>query len=221
MIEEYIETLRPEVLKLFKDESSGHDITHLERTKNLALMLQKAEGGDEVVIGIAAFLHDVHRIMQNETGQFVSPKESLNIVSKILEVVDITKEQEEQILYSIEYHEVYNWNNPDNKENDINTLILQDADNLDAIGTIGIARSIAYCSAHGVPMYNSNVPLENDEDYAEENGDDASMIHHVYHKLVRLCENMNTNTAKELAKERTKVMMDFAEEFLLEWNGEK
>ena len=74
-VEDYINKLRPEVLKLFKNDSSGHDITHLERTMNIALLLQKYEGGDEIVVGISAFLHDVHRIMQNETGKFVSPKD--------------------------------------------------------------------------------------------------------------------------------------------------
>lgn len=63
MLEDYINKLRPEVLKLFKNDSSGHDITHLERTMNIALLLQKYEGGDEIVVGISAFLHDVRRIM--------------------------------------------------------------------------------------------------------------------------------------------------------------
>lgn len=65
MLEKYIEDLRPLVFELFKKDSSGHDISHLERTMNTALYLQSKEGGDRIVIGIAAFLHDVHRIMQN------------------------------------------------------------------------------------------------------------------------------------------------------------
>lgn len=71
MLEEYIEKLRPIVLELFSKESSGHDIGHLERTMNLALYLQEKEGGDRVIIGISAFLHDVHRIMQKKRGVFV------------------------------------------------------------------------------------------------------------------------------------------------------
>ena len=93
MLEDYINKLKPEVLKLFKNDSSGHDITHLERTMNLALYLQKFEGGDKIVIGISAFLHDVHRILQNETGKFVSPKDSLWKVKEILSVVDLSNEQ--------------------------------------------------------------------------------------------------------------------------------
>lgn len=221
MIEEYIEKLKPEVLKLFSRDSSGHDITHLERTMNLALLLQKCECGDKIVVGISAFLHDVHRIMQNETGKFVAPRDSLEKIKEILSAINLTDEQVGKILHCIEYHEVYNWNNPNNKQSDVNTLILQDADNLDAIGAIGIGRTFLYSGAHGVPMYDNTVSLEMPKDYAEENGDDESTIHHFYHKLFRLEENMNTNKAKELAKSRTQFMKDFVEEFLLEWNGEK
>lgn len=220
-VEDYINKLRPEVLKLFKNDSSGHDITHLERTMNIALLLQKYEGGDEIVVGISAFLHDVHRIMQNETGKFVSPKDSLDKVKEILSVLDLNESRLQKILHAIEYHEIYNWNNLQNKENDINTLILQDADNLDAIGAIGIGRTFTYGGAHNVPMYDNTVSLEMKSDYAEENGDDASTIHHFYHKLFRLSDNMNTQKAKELANSRTEFMKRFVDEFLKEWNGEK
>ncbi len=221
MLEDYINKLRPEVLKLFKNDSSGHDITHLERTMNIALLLQKYEGGDEIVVGISAFLHDVHRIMQNETGKFVSPKDSLDKVKEILSVLDLNESRLQKILHAIEYHEIYNWNNLQNKENDINTLILQDADNLDAIGAISIGRTFSYGGAHNVPMYDNTVSLEMKSDYAEENGDDASTIHHFYHKLFRLSDNMNTQKAKELANSRTEFMKRFVDEFLKEWNGEK
>lgn len=221
MLEEYISKLKPEVLKLFKEDSSGHDITHLERTMNLALFLQKYEGGDEIVIGIAAFLHDVHRILQNQAGKFVSPKDSLWKVKEILNVINLSEEQLNKILHAIEYHEEYNWNNPNNKENDINTLILQDADNLDAIGAIGIGRTFQYGGAHNVPMYDNTKPLNMENDYSEEKGDDESTIHHFYHKLFKLGENMNTNKAKEIAENRTKYMKEFVQEFLAEWKGEK
>lgn len=221
LVEEYIEILKPEVVEMFKEDSSGHDISHLERTMNLALHIQEHEGGDRVVIGISAFLHDIHRLMQNQLGHFVSPKESLGKVKEILDKVELTDEQVYKILHAIEYHEVYNWNNPNNKEEDINTLILQDADNLDAIGAIGVGRTFSYGGSHKVLMYNSSVPLEQDENYAEEKGDDPSTIHHFYHKLFKLADNMNTNRAKELAKERTEFMKIFVDEFLKEWKGEK
>lgn len=217
MLDEYIKKLKPYVLDLFKNDSSGHDISHLIRTMNTALYLQEKEGGDRLIIGIAAFLHDVHRIMQNEKGVFVSPKDSLSEIKRILSHVDLTKEQIEKICYSIEYHEEYNWNGKN--VDDINTLILQDADNLDAIGAIGIGRTFSYGGAHNMMMYDPQTPLNERSDYTESNGDDESTIHHFYHKLFKLGDNMNTKTAKELSKQRTDFMKNFVKQFLDEWNA--
>ena len=170
MLENYIEKLKPYVIDLFKRDSSGHDISHLIRTMNTALYLQEKEGGDRIIIGIAAFLHDVHRIMQNESGKFVSPKDSLEKVKEILSHIDLTDEQVNKICYAIEQHEEYNWNGKN--VDDINTLILQDADNLDAIGAIGIGRTFSYGGSHNVIMYDDKVPLNQNDDYSESNGDD-------------------------------------------------
>lgn len=217
MLENYIEKLKPYVIDLFKRDSSGHDISHLIRTMNTALYLQEKEGGDRIIIGIAAFLHDVHRIMQNESGKFVSPKDSLEKVKEILSHIDLTDEQVNKICYAIEYHEEYNWNSKN--VDDINTLILQDADNLDAIGAIGIGRTFSYGGSHNVIMYDDKVPLNQNDDYSELNGDDESTIHHFYHKLFKLGDNMNTTTAKNLANRRIEFMKTFVKEFLDEWNA--
>lgn len=217
MLENYIEKLKPYVIDLFKRDSSGHDISHLIITMNTALYLQEKEGGDRIIIGIAAFLHDVHRIMQNESGKFVSPKDSLEKVKEILSHIDLTDEQVNKICYAIEQHEEYNWNGKN--VDDINTLILQDADNLDAIGAIGIGRTFSYGGSHNVIMYDDKVPLNQNDDYSESNGDDESTIHHFYHKLFKLGDNMNTTTAKNLANRRIEFMKTFVKEFLDEWNA--
>ena len=217
MLESYIEQLRPYVIELFKKDSSGHDISHLERTMNTALYMQEQEGGDRIIIGIASFLHDVHRIMQNESGHFVSPKDSLEVIKKILSNIDLSQEEIEKICYCIEYHEEYNWNG--NNVNDINTLILQDADNLDAIGAIGIARCFCYGGAHNIAMYEDKTPLNEKNDYQEAKGDDETSIQHFHHKLLKLGDNMNTNTAKKIAKQRTEYMREFVKQFLNEWNA--
>ena len=217
MLENYIEKLEPYVIDLFKRDSSGHDISHLIRTMNTALYLQEKEGGDRIIIGIAAFLHDIHRIMQNESGKFVSPKDSLEKVKEILSHIDLTDEQVNKICYAIEQHEEYNWNGKN--VDDINTLILQDADNMDAIGAIGIGRTFSYGGSHNVIMYDDKVPLNQNDDYSESNGDDESTIHHFYHKLFKLGDNMNTTTAKNLANRRIEFMKTFVKEFLDEWNA--
>lgn len=216
MLGDYINDLKPYVIELFKKDSSGHDISHLERTMKTALYLQQKEGGDRIIIGIAAFLHDVHRIMQNESGKFVSPEKSIVKVKEILSHIDLTEEQINKICYCIEYHEQYNWNG--SNVEDINTLILQDADNLDAIGAIGIGRTFSFGGSHNMPMYDDTVPLNQNSDYSEESID-PSTIHHFYHKLFKLGDHMNTKTARELAERRTNFMKSFVKEFLDEWNA--
>lgn len=219
MLEDYIEIIKPYIIDLFKNDSSGHDISHLTRTMNIAVNLCEKESGDKLIVGIAAFMHDIHRIMQNESGKFVSPKDSIPKVMEILNHTDLSDEVKEKICFAIEHHEEYNWNG--NNVDDINTLILQDADNLDAIGAIGIGRTFSYGGAHNVVMYDEESPLEMDEAYAEHKGDDPSTIHHFYHKLFKLADNMNTITAREKAIARTEVMKEFVKEFLDEWNGIK
>jgi len=219
MLEKYIKIIKPYIIELFKNDSSGHDISHLIRTMNIAINICDKENGDKLIVGIAAFMHDIHRIMQNETGKFVSPKDSLSKVKEILSNTDLSEEIINKICYCIEYHEEYNWNGKN--VNDLNTLILQDADNLDAIGAIGIGRTFSYGGAHNVLMYDESVPLNSDEDYSEFKGDDPSTIHHFYHKLFKLADNMNTKTAKEQAIMRTEYMKYFVKEFLDEWEGIK
>lgn len=219
MLKKYIDIIKPHIIELFKDDSSGHDISHLERTMNIALNICEKENGDKLIVGISAFMHDIHRIMQNTIGKFVSPKDSLVKVREILNYTDLSQDIIDKICFCIEHHEEYNWNGKN--VDDLNTLILQDADNLDAIGAIGIGRTFLYGGAHNVKMYDENIPLNINEDYSESNGDDPSTIHHFYHKLFKLKDNMNTPTAKEQAKKRTEYMEDFVKEFLDEWNGLK
>jgi len=217
MLEDYIAKLKPVVTEYFKDDFTGHDIGHLERTLNNALCICKKEGGDKVIVGIAAFLHDIHRIMQNKEGRFVSPKDSLSTVREILSNIDLTEEQVEKICYCIEFHEEYNWNG--NNVSDKNTLILQDADNLDAIGAIGIARTFSFGGANKIKMYDAKEALNENNNYVESMGTNESTIHHFYHKLFKLGDNMNTRTAKHLAVKRIKFMKKFVQTFLNEWNG--
>lgn len=219
MLEKYIEKIKPYMIELFKNDSSGHDISHLIRTMNIAVNICDKEKGDKLIVGLSAFLHDIHRIMQNETGKFVSPKDSLPKVKDILSHTDLSEDIINKICYCIEHHENYNWNG--NNVKDINTLILQDADNLDAIGAIGIGRTFSYGGAHKMLMYKEEIPLNTNDDYVEEIGNDPSTIHHFYHKLFKLADNMNTKTAKEQAVKRTEFMEKFVNEFLDEWNGIK
>jgi uncharacterized protein len=218
-MQETIQQIENEIEELFKDEFSGHDIFHLKRTYNIALTLQEKEGGDRLVVAVSALLHDLHRIIQKEKGKYCTPKESLPKIREILNKTNLTIEQKEKVLHCIEFHEEYGFTNEGKTVNDIETLILQDADNLDAMGAIGIGRTFSFGGAHNISMW---IPKESSriEKYNESNND-VSTIHHFYSKLLKLKENMNTNTAKKMAHERHKFMELFLNEFFEEWKGRK
>lgn len=219
MLEECIDKLRPIVKELCKKyKTGGHDIDHFNRTMKIALYLQSKEGGDVLIIGISSFLHDIHRLMQTEQSKYITPKDSLDEVIKIIEKskIELTSDQINKILFCIEHHEDYNWNgfNVD----DINTLILQDADNLDAIGAIGIGRSFGYAALNNQVFYDDKIPLEKFDGY-EEKIKDVSNIHFLNNKLVKLGDNMNTKTAKLIAKDRVEFIKKFIDEYIKEWNA--
>lgn len=212
-----INKLRDKVKNYFDKDASGHNIDHLERTLNYALYLQSKEGGDIVVVAVSAFIHDIHRILESEQKRFVSPKESLPVVESFLDDLNITREQKQHILFAIEHHEEYSFGRDGVNVTDIESKILQDADNLDAIGAIGIVRTFKYGIAHNVIDYDPNVPLYQSE--YDESVEDASTLHHINNKLLRLGEHMNTNSAKKLASKKTELMKQFMEMYIEEVTG--
>lgn len=209
--------LEAELERLFRYEGSGHDIHHLERVRNTADTLQQAEGGDRVVIETAAYLHDVHRLIQHETGRYCSPHDSLPMVEQLLEKTSLADSAKRHVLHCVEHHEEYGFTAQGKRVSDIETLIVQDADNLDAIGALGIARTFAYGGAHKIPLWMPEVPLE--QGTYDDSTLEASSIHHFYTKLLRLKEDMNTATARRMAASRHAFMEQFLDEFFGEWQG--
>lgn len=218
-MEEYRHKLEQTLKVMFSDERSGHDIHHLQRVSNLALHIQEREGGDRQVIGAAALLHDVHRLMQNETRVFVHPRDSLSEVRKLLQQAGFPEGKVENVLHSVEFHEEYGFSEKGRTADDIETLILQDADNLDAMGAIGVGRAFAYAGAHGITAWIPELALDSVGAY-DESMKDPSVIHHFHHKLLRLGSSMNTRTGREIAEARHEYMKGFIERFFREWNGE-
>lgn len=203
---------------IFSSESSGHDIMHLIRTYKIAKHLQKIEGGNKKVILLSALLHDVHRLIQNKTKKFCHPRDSLETVKKILKATKIDNKTVQQVLHCIEFHEEYKFSKKGKTVDNIETLILQDADNLDAIGAIGIARAFTFGGANNIPIWLPEIPLGK-KNY-DESETDPSEIHHFYSKLLKLKENMNTKTAIKMAEKRSKFIEIFLKEFFKEWDGE-
>ncbi len=218
-VEDYIDLLKPKVEALFKDDATGHDTTHLERTMKLALHISSKEGGDRVLVGISAYLHDVHRIMQSNLGRFVEPAESIPTIRELISDLDLSDDDKDEICNVIKNHENYNWNKG-NEENSINCHIVQDADNLDALGAIGIIRTFVYGASVGRPMYDETKELEPKGDYVEGDKTDPSAVHHFYSKIFKLADHMNTATASKMAKEKVEFTKEFIKKFIAEWSGE-
>lgn len=218
MIENVLLNLEEKIKDLFVNENSGHDITHLKRVANMALKIQRTEGGNREVIGIAAFVHDLHRVIAIEKGKrYCSPKESLDYIEKLLSDSNIGNLTIKKVLHCVRYHEETNFMGKQRIANDLETLILQDADNLDAMGAIGIARSFTYGGAHKIKIWDGK-PLGKIEDFRDISIDSPTTIEHFYDYLLKLKNTMNTDTAKVLAEQKHKFMEEYLQAFLGEWN---
>ena len=210
-----------EIVKTFlEQDSSGHDYSHVERVFNSAMHIQKSEGGDPEVIGVAALMHDLCRPWEKKTGNPHFGEEALKIIAEQLERVDLNQGSLIQILDIISKHDIYDWTEKD-EDKSIELQIVQDADNLDAIGAVGVGRAFMFGGAHGRPMYISGENLDFSEDYVDDINNLTSTIAHFYEKLLKLGKNMNTVTGRKLAQDRHDFMEQFVEKFLAEWNGSK
>jgi len=123
----------------------------------------------------------------------------------------------DEILDVIAKHDIYDWSEKDSSKS-IELRIVQDADNLDAIGAIGVGRTFKFGGAHNNPMYIPDENLNFEEDFVED-GTTTSTIAHFHEKLLKLKDNMNTPTGINLAEGRHQFMLDFVDQFLNEWKG--
>lgn len=196
---------------ILEADASGHDWYHIERVYKLAQTIAKEEGGDCFIIEMAALLHDVADEKLNE-----SEEAGLKRVEDYLAGLRVSPEEQMHIL-----HIIMNMSYKGGHGGKVETLegkIVQDADRLDALGAIGIARTFAYGGAKGRLMYDPKVPPREamtKEEYRKSN--DPS-LNHFYEKLLKLKDLMNTEYAKRLAEERHLYMEQFIEQFMKEWN---
>ncbi|MFS0863288.1 HD domain-containing protein [Fredinandcohnia sp. 179-A 10B2 NHS] len=200
------------VKDILKDDSSGHDWWHIERVRKLALYIGTNESANIFVIEMAALLHDIADEKLNN-----SEKEGLAKVEQWLSSLQINETDQEHILEIISTMSFKGGNRPPVRT--IEGQVVQDADRLDAIGAIGIARTFAYAGAHGDLMYDPDLPYRESMTKEEYRNGKSTAINHFYEKLLKLSTTLNTDTAKRIAEERHKFMLDFLEQFYKEWNG--
>ena len=198
---------------MLEKDASGHDWYHIERVHKLAISLVKQEGGDRFVVEMAALLHDVADEKLNE-----SEEAGMKKVSDWLEGLNIAEEERKHIL-----HIIANMSYKGGHGGKIETLegkLVQDADRLDALGAIGIARTFAYGGAKGRLMYDPNVPPREAMTKEEYRKNNDPSLNHFYEKLLKLKDLMNTAAAKREAEVRHRYMEEFIEQFMKEWNAQ-
>lgn len=190
----------------FADDASGHDLDHAWRVFTLGVRIAEAEGADVEVVGAAALVHDLHRTMC-EPGEYVHPEETLDEVREILERAGFPESKVEAVCHCVAVHDEYDFRGDPDRTETLEARVLRDADNLDAMGAVGIARNFAFTGLAGNPLWD---PTE--EDY--------SGVGHFYDKLLKLDAEMHTERGRELAAGRHEFLESFVERFEREWFGE-
>ncbi|WP_215142737.1 HD domain-containing protein [Exiguobacterium qingdaonense] len=180
---EFVETIHA-------DDSSGHDMAHVERVVRLVERLMDGESVDRAVLLLSAYLHDV------EDHKLGRPK---GLVTQHLASLDLTEAQASLVRAVIDEVSFSKGTSPTTRESEI----LQDADRLDAIGAIGIARTFQYAGSRGTPLDRS----------------ETSAIQHFQDKLLKLASKMHTAKARQLAMSRHVFMQHFLNRFHEEWDG--
>ncbi len=207
LINETIEFIK----RIFKDDFSGHDLYHTLRVLKLALKLAEQEKADKETVAFAALLHDVD-------DKKLSPKTAEN-KDRAVNYLKSKKFSAEKINGITKIIDEISFRGTDSvTPSSIEGKCVQDADRLDALGAIGIARAFAYGGSRNRPLYDPETPPETNLSAEEYFKNNSSSINHFYEKLFLLKDLMNTKTGKEIAEERTEFMKVFVAEFLKEWD---
>ncbi|MCZ2127826.1 MAG: HD domain-containing protein [Anaerolineales bacterium] len=199
------------VRREFADDASGHDWFHIERVWKTAAALCEIEKADSLITQLAALLHDLDDWKFNESEEPLRARRWLESCAVEPALADSVC----AIVKRVSYKGAGVADEMDSLEG----KIVQDADRLDAIGAIGIARAFAYGGYKNRALYNPNSAPHmhaNFEDYKKSKSD---TINHFYEKLLLLKERMNTQSAKRIAEERHRVMENFLDQFMKEWKG--
>lgn len=196
--------------KLF-GEGSGHDWFHIERVYNMAKYIGEMEGADSFVVEMTALLHDI------DDWKFSDGNETeTTVTEEFLRSIDVSSEDRDKIISIIKTMS-YKGGVVDSSQGTIEGMVVQDADRLDAIGAIGIARTFAYGGSKNRIMYDPDVKPMDFKSLDEVKCEDNHTVNHFYEKLLKLKDLMNTDTAKVIAKRRHKFMEDYLKEFYYEW----
>ena len=197
-----------------KNAEGGHDWFHIKRVLNNAKLIVKTENADGFIVSLSALLHDIADSKFYNGDESIGPKKATeflmaqNIDSVIIEHVV-------QIIKNISFK----GGNVDRTFTSIELDIVQDADRLDAIGAIGIARCFNYGGFKNREIFNPKIQPKLNMTKEEYKNSNAPSINHFYEKLLLLKDKMNTKTGRRLATKRHQFMEQYLEKFYAEWDG--
>ena len=200
------------VHKELENDASGHDWWHIVRVAEMAKKIAKHEQADSFICEMSALLHDIADEKLNATEE-----EGLKKVKEWLYSINLDKKSIEAIMDIISKMSYKGGGQPA-----LQTLegkIVQDADRLDAIGAIGIARTFAFAGANGDIIYNPAIAPREQMTKEEYRNGKSTAINHFYEKLLKLKQLMNTDYAKIIAEERHLFMESYLQMFFKEWEG--
>ena len=201
--------------KLDKAEG-GHDWFHIERVYKNALLISKDEDCNLNVVQLGALLHDIADSKFHDGDETVGPKAA----RAFLESENVDKEIINHVINIIE-NISFKGGNFGQQFISKELEIVQDADRLDAIGAIGIARTFNYGGFKNRAIYNPSIAPNLNMSKEEYKKSEAPTLNHFYEKLLLLKDKMNTETGKKIAQARHKYMENFLSQFYAEWEGEK
>jgi uncharacterized protein len=202
------------VKDFFENEFSGHDFYHTLRVYNLAVNIAETENCDKELVYLGALLHDVddYKLVGKNAEPFANAKRFLNSQN-------YPEDRIEKICHIISQ---VSFKGKDTQTPDtIEGMIVQDADRIDALGAIGIARTFAYGGNHNTPMHIPNMRFKENMTAEEYYNNVGTSINHFYEKILKLKDLMNTKKAKEMAIHRHEYIEEFLKEFYDEWDGVK
>ena len=211
-MEQLVQNATKFIKEIFQNDFSGHDFFHSMRVYRTAMKIAQAEHADMKVVALAALLHDVDdRKLSPMTAE---KKEN---AARFMRSQNMSESEIRQVCQIID--EVSFKGTDSVRPSTLEGKCVQDADRLDALGAIGIARTFAYGGSHNRAIYDPELPPRTAMNQAQYYSSKSTSLNHFYEKLFLLEGMMNTETGKAIARKRTQYMQQFVDEFLNEWDG--
>ena len=204
------------VKEKLENAEGGHDWFHIERVYKNAVSISKNEVCDTTIVQLGALLHDIADSKFHNGDETVGPR----IAREFLELENVAEEIITHVVNIIE-NISFKGGNFEKKFTSIELSIVQDADRLDAIGAIGIARTFNYGGFKNRTLYDPEIAPNSSMTKEEYKNNESPTLNHFYEKLLLLKDKMNTATGKQIAQERHRYMEGFLAQFYAEWEGEK